>query len=362
MQKYYKFSRNLDVQRRIFKIEKRLVFLVFLAILSLVIFAQAKKQTVPIKNSAYDEKKEAYLKTVIKLKGTDGWKPKGGGEHGEIINLPLIRAGTVINLESGDVLWSKNLDEKIAPASLTKLASIMTALDVASGGDLITVSRKASEQIPTKLGLSAGETLTLEEAIDAAILTSANDATEAIADSLGQNIGGETAFVNLVNEKLARIGAIRSHFETVTGLDAPGHFSTVSDLAIIAHEAKKDYPLISAAAALEYKRLSPNQNHKLYDLPNWNALLGTYPGVDGLKIGYTEAAGHSTIVTATREGKSLVAIVVGASSVEDREISAATLLNFGFSKYEIYAYPVSKLDLVRRFEDWRRQLSYNFKK
>ncbi len=251
-----------------------------------------------------------------------------------------------------------NLKQKIAPASLSKLATVTTALDIAKGDLPIFIMQTAADQIPTKLGLIQGEILRLDEAIAAAVMTSANDATEAIAHSLGQGLGGgDSKFMELVNLKLKKLGAVDSNFTTATGLDDSSHYSTIYDLALVAHNAKVNYPVVSADAASLYKRLDANQNHKLYDLPNWNALLGTYPGVDGLKIGYTENAGYSTIVTAARDGKKLMAVVIGANSIEDREKAAATLLNYGFEKYGIAAYPVNSLDLTKRFNDWKEQLT-----
>lgn len=293
-----------------------------------------------------------------KIKPGTGWKPKGWGSGEYLTDIPIIKAGAVINFDTGEVIWSMNLKQKIAPASLTKLATVMTALDIAPSDKLLSVSDDSAGQIPTKLGLKSGEKLTLEEAVSAAILTSANDAAETISDSLGKEVGsGTNDFMKLVNTKLQRIGANDSNFETSTGLDSNNHYSTVYDLAIIAHESKVSYPLISQVAATDYKRLVANSNHKLFDLPNWNALLGTYPGVDGLKIGYTESSGNSTIVTANREGEKLMAIVIGANSLDAREIAAATLLNLGFSHLGLAPYPVGQLDLVRRYEDWHKQLT-----
>lgn len=356
-----KFPKWQSLKNILLNLEKRLVLLLFLILLATLLFSNISAEPKQIVVTTLPDKKQLLESARNKVGGKDSWKPKGWGSGEYIGALPIIKAGAVVDIESGEVLWSMNLKEKIAPASLTKLATVLTALDIASSSDIIQVSDEAASQIPTKLGLSQGDKLTLYEAIAGAILTSANDATEAIADDIGHEIGnGTVSFMDLVNTKLARIGAVDSHFETATGLDSTNHYSTVYDLAIIAHAARENMQ-ISEIASKDYLRLEANFNHKLIDLPNWNALLGTYPGVDGLKIGYTEAAGHATIVTAKRDGKSLAAIVVGASSVEDREIGAATLLNFGFSKYGIEAYPVSKLDLVKRFEDWRRQLSYNMK-
>lgn len=347
----------MGILKKAFVFEKRLVLLILMFALGTFIFKHSLMLQSKNEISAVD-KKIKILAAEAKIRTSANWKPSGSGSGEVIYGLPEIRAGAVVDFESGNVIWSNNLKGKVAPASLVKLATVMTALDLENLNKQITVSAEAADQIPTKLGLKAGEKLTLDEAVAAAVLTSANDATEAIADSIGKEVGGGPAdFMQLVNLKLKKIGAVSSHFTNAPGLDEADNFSTVYDLAIIAHSARANYPLIAKTASSDYRRLEANLDHKLFDLPNWNALLGTYPGVDGLKIGYTEAAGHVTIVTADRNGHELMAIVIGAKSLEDREVAGATLLNYGFGKYGIEAFPVENLDLVRRFEDWRKQLS-----
>lgn len=339
------------------KAEKRLFLIILIVVFGSILIGRRNGLIAKtVENSS--EKKSLYISSFEKIKSGSDWRPKGYGDGKYLETIPKIKAGAVIDFDSGNVIWSMNLKERIAPASLTKLATVMTALDVENPGEIIDVSENAAEEIPTKLGLKTSEKLTLEEAVAAAILTSANDATEAIADDIGSKVGaGNATFMDLVNKKLEAIGVFDSHFENATGLDSPNQYSTVYDLAIIAHEAKTDYPLISKFASSKYMRLEADSNHELIDLPNWNALLGTYPGVNGLKIGYTENAGHATIVTASRGGVNLMAIVIGAKSLEDREIAAATLLNYGYSSFGIDPFLVGQFNLVKRFEEWKEQLT-----
>lgn len=340
-----------------FLLNKRVLILVGMAILVILMFEKTTSvhsetlRPVPTGNAAFDM-------AQAKIRGEGSWKPQGWGSGEYLTTLPIIKAGVVLDFDNGGVIWSMNLKQKIATASLSKLATVTTALDIANGNTPVLVTQTAADEIPTKIGLMQGESLTLEDAIAAAIMTSANDSAEAIAQSLGEGVGGDDSkFMELVNLKLKKLGAVDSNFTNATGLDDSSHYSTVFDLAIIAHDAKINYPVVASDAASSYKRLDANQNHKLYDLPNWNALLGTYPGVNGLKIGYTEAAGYSTIVTAERDGKKLMAVVIGANSIEDREKAAATLLNYGFEKYGIAAYPVNQLNLTKRFNDWKEELT-----
>lgn len=344
------------IKKRLLLIEKRIILLFLMIFLGLLI----SYGTVPgtsRNNPQSDRENIAYLSAVSKIKEGSNFRPQGWGSGEYLKTIPTIYAGAVLDDDSGNVLWSMNLKQRIAPASLTKLATVITAFDIAEPRHKLTVSKDASEQIPTKLGLVTGEKLMLSEAASAAIMTSANDAAETISDSLGDEIGdGTSTFMDLVNKKLAKLGAVDSHFVTATGLDDPNHYSTVYDLAILAHEAK-NYPDIFKAASSDYLKLAANSDHRLFDLPNWNALLDTYPGVNGLKIGYTEDSGHSTIVTASREGKNLMAIVIGAKSLEEREMAAATLLNYGFDKEGIRPYPLTNINLVKRFDDWKKQLA-----
>lgn len=344
---------------KIFKIDKRLIlgaFLIFLGVLISIKSSDVKGgqvlSPVPFEKTDYLEEGKA------KIKEGGGWKPNGWGTGEYLESIPIIKAGVVLDLVSGEVIWSMNLKERVAPASLTKVATVITALDLESVDEQLEVSQGAADQIPTKIGVKEGEKLKLGEAISAAILTSANDATEVISSSIGRKYGNGTEdFEKLVNFKLKKIGTENSNFVTSTGLDDDNHYSTVYDLAIIAHEALSNYPYVADVADDGYRRLNASGDHKLFDLPNWNALLGTYPGVNGLKIGYTENAGHVTMVSANRDGNKLLAIVIGAKSLEERELAAATLLNYGFGKKGIPEYPLGDLDLVRRFEEWRSQLT-----
>ncbi|HSX19161.1 MAG TPA: hypothetical protein VLE91_03420 [Candidatus Saccharimonadales bacterium] len=338
---------------------KRLILIIMIFGIILVAFFRRGDNGTVGKFAAPNEKLAHYNDAVSKLKDGSLWKPAGWGSGEYISTIPIIKAGAVVDLDSGEVLWSMNLKQRTATASLSKLATVMTALDVSSPDKLLTVSDDASEQIPTKLGLKTGEKLKLSEAVDGAILTSANDATETIADSLGREVGiGTQSFMDLVNLKLGKIGAVDSHFVTATGLDAHNHYSTVYDLAIVAHEAWRNYPQITDVARQSFIHLDGNGNHRQIDLPNWNALLGTYPGVNGLKIGYTEDAGYCTIDTASRDGKNLVVVVLGAKSIEDRESAGAVLLNYGFAKRGVATFPIAALELKRRYADWQRELSY----
>src|SRR5579872_1090048 len=155
----------MRILKYIKKIDKRLI-LVF-AIFGVMTFAYFQKPHTVSSNqfSNFDEKRALYNRAVASIKSGSGWKPVGWGSGDYITTIPTIKAGAVIDLDNGNVIWSMNLKQKTATASLSKLATVMTALDIYSPDKVLTVSEDASEQIPTKLGLTPGEKLTLSEAI-----------------------------------------------------------------------------------------------------------------------------------------------------------------------------------------------------
>jgi len=266
-----------------------------------------------------------------------------------------LKAYLLLNSETGEVYSAKSAIEKIPPASLTKLVTAMVALDVSTSSAVLSASNKAAAQEPTVLGVKVGETFTLEELTTAMITTSANDATTIVSEEvLKPYQGDESVFVALMNKKAELLGLGNTHFTNSQGFDDDKQFTNAYDLARIAHYAYRNYPLIRQAAATRYTTLEKTDTHGFYHLPNWNALLGSYPGVDGLKIGYTDTAGHSTIVTAKRKDTQLIAIVIGAESIIDRDLAAATLLNFGFKQDGIKPVIVNEALIKPRLDEWRQ--------
>jgi D-alanyl-D-alanine carboxypeptidase (penicillin-binding protein 5/6) len=164
--------------------------------------------------------------------------------------------------------------------------------------------------------------------------------------------GDEKIFINFMNQKARLLGLGQTRFSNTQGFDDEKQYSNVYDLAKIARYAQLNYPLINQAAATAYSRLEKNQNHGFYHLPNWNALLGTYPGVQGLKIGYTDKAGHCTIVTAEKKGISLIVIVMGAGSIIDRDLAAAVLLNYAFAKEGEQTVTIDQSLIKPRIDEW----------
>lgn len=262
-------------------------------------------------------------------------------------------AYAVIDFDSGEVLFDKNLSQKLPIASITKVMSAVVSLDLASPEDIFTVSKNASQIEPTKIGVLPGQKYTLEELIKAMILTSANDAAEVVREGINMKYKGDV-FIRAMNEKARFIGMKQTHFTNAQGFDVGDPFSTVEDLALLSHYALKTYPLIAQVAEIDYEFLPATGTHPQVDLYNWNGLLGVYPGISGLKIGNTDNAGRTIVVVAERNGKKLLAILLGAPGVLERDIWTAQLLDRGFALTS-NALPigVTEVQLKEKYATWK---------
>ena len=242
-------------------------------------------------------------------------------------DLPIHgQAAYLVDLDTRMVMWARDPEAMRAPASLTKLITAMVAIDDAGSLDRVVVVTKESTQIvPSVMGLSPGEKLTLRQLIAGLFLDSGNDAAEAIA----QGIVPRDKFIRQMNQKAGAIGLTASHFANPTGLDAPGHVMSAHDIAHVAAYLAKFYPELAAIAATKDIAIPATAEHKAFYPHNMNRLIGTYPGATGLKTGLTDNAGGCMLASATRDGRHLVAVVLNATlhSTDD----AAILLNYGFS-------------------------------
>ena len=242
-------------------------------------------------------------------------------------DLPIHgEAAYLVDLDTRMVMWSRDPESMRAPASLTKLITAMVAVDDAGSLDrVIEVTKQSTEVIPSVMGLSPGEKLTLRELIGGLFLDSGNDAAEAIAGG----IVPRDKFIRQMNQKAGSIGLTASHFSNPSGLDAPGHVMSAHDVAHVAAYLDKYYPQLAEIAAMKDIAIPATATHKAFYPHNLNRLIGTYPGATGLKTGLTDNAGGCMLATATRDGRHLVAVVLNATlhSTDD----ATVLLNYGFS-------------------------------
>lgn len=261
-------------------------------------------------------------------------------------------AAGAIDLSNGEIIFEKNLESKLPIASLTKIMTAIVALDLAGPNEIFTISKNASEQIPTKIGVVAGQRMTLAELLHATLLTSANDAAKGIADGIDSKYGG-SIFVKSMNEKAKYIGLKSTSFANPQGFDDPNNYSTVEDLAILTSYALKNYPEIKDIVRKDYQYLEENHDHKQFDLYNWNGLIGVYPKTIGMKIGNTDNAGKTTIVVSNRDNRMLAAIILGATDLFERDLEASNLLDFGYQKIAgLEPIKVTEDQLKAKYMSW----------
>jgi len=242
-------------------------------------------------------------------------------------DLPIHgQAAYLVDLDTRMVMWARDPETMRAPASLTKLITAMVAVDDAGSLDrVVEVTPSATQIIPSVMGLSPGEHLTVRQLLAGLFLDSGNDAAEALA----QGIVPRDRFIRQMNLKAGTIGLTASHFSNPSGLDAPGHVMSAHDLAHVAAYLDQYYPELAAIAATKDIAIPATAEHKAFYPHNLNLLLSRYPGATGLKTGLTDNAGGCMLGTATRDGRHLIVVVLNATqhSTDD----AITLLNYGFS-------------------------------
>ena len=236
-------------------------------------------------------------------------------------------AQLLIEASTGKVLHAENATYPWYPASVTKLMTAYTTLRAIKEGrigmnTLLTVSRNAVAQQPTKMGFKLGTTLTLDNALKMLMVKSANDMAVTIAEGVGGSISG---FADLMNANARRLGMTQSNFVNPNGLPAENHVTSARDLGILARALITEYPeydYLWHIHAIQYGNRV---------MRNYNSLLDRYPGADGMKTGFICASGYNVVASATRNGRRLIAIVLGAWSGGARSQKAAQLLERGFN-------------------------------
>ena len=275
--------------------------------------------------------------------------------------IPSISAGSdyeqasayaVVDIENGEIIASKNLSGRLPIASLTKIMTGVVALDLARPEEEFSVSGKAASQVPTKVMLKTGEKFTLEKLLQFMLISSANDSAEVIKEGVDAKFG-EDIFIKAMNLKAQILGLENTHFTNAEGYDSNNHFSSAEDLSILSSYALKEYPLIAEIVSQEFKDLTEGADLRFY-LNNWNGLLGVYPGVIGIKIGNTGKADHTTIVVSERKGKKLLAVLLGAPGVLERDLWTSELLDLGFSKLTgLTPMNVTENQLKQKYASWK---------
>lgn len=246
--------------------------------------------------------------------------------------VPPVLASPTLLFEpsTGKVLYSEDVDDIWHPASLTKLMTAYIAFQAIKDGkihlnDKIPCSLVATLQPPSKVGLKIGATLTVEQALQAVIIKSANDVTVMLAEAIS---GSESAFIDQMNVTARRLGMTHTNYVNTNGLPDPGQLTSARDIAKIARAVVSEYPQYASYWAM------PDMHIGKRRLGSHNALLRTFAGADGLKTGFTCDSGYNVVASATRDGRRLMAVVLGESSGNERAIRAASLLEYGFQNYD----------------------------
>ena len=236
---------------------------------------------------------------------------------------PTVRAvgAAVVDMESNHVLFSRNADVRLAPASLTKMMTALVAVERAALTDAIRATERSLSE-PTIIGLEPGDTMPLEYALYGLLLNSGNDAALAIAETVGG--GSIERFVGWMNDRAQRMGLKNTQFANPNGLDQQGHYSSARDMAEIARALMAEPTLARMVAT----RRMVYEGPPLYVFFNSNPLLGQYEGLDGVKTGFTDDAGPCLAATAMRGGRRLISVVLNSSGIAAETIA---MLDLGFA-------------------------------
>lgn len=244
-------------------------------------------------------------------------------------------AAYVFDANTGNVLYSKDANQQLPMASCTKIMTAILAVERGKLDQIVTVGADAHALVRADssfMGLDAGEKLSLHDMLYGLIMPSGNDAAVAIADAIG---GSEARFVAMMNARAAELGLKNTHFANPHGLDAPGHYTTAHDLALLAAVAMKNPTLVKIMSAYSYD-IAKTADHKAYHLVTGNDLLAgsgsPYPGTIGVKPGFTGPAGFCQAFAAIRRGHLIVGTVLNDPSWQVRRVDMRALLDWGFEQ------------------------------
>ncbi|UAC47137.1 D-alanyl-D-alanine carboxypeptidase [Bacillus aquiflavi] len=258
----------------------------------------------------------------------------------------------LIERDTGTVLYEKNSDEKLPPASMTKIMTMLLIMEAIDEGKLsmnekIRTSERAASMGGSQIFLEAGEEMTTEEMLQGIAIASGNDASVAMAERLA---GSEEAFTEMMNKKAKELGLKNTFFQNSTGLPADKHYSSARDMAIMAKELLK-YEEITKFTGTYESYLREDTDDKFW-LVNTNRLVRFYPGVDGLKTGFTKEAKYCLNATAERDGMRVIAVVFGSPTSKDRNAQITKMLDYAFGLYKTHPmykrnHPVGKVSVSK---------------
>ena len=252
--------------------------------------------------------------------------------------IPLAQnaaSGILIEFTTGKVLYEKASNEKMAPASMTKIMTMLLIMEAVENGkisldDMIPISANAASMGGSQVFLQPNTEIKAEELIKSIAVASANDSAVAMAEAIA---GTTDAFINKMNEKAKALGCINTNFANVHGLDDPNHYTTAHDMSLMARELLKHEDILKYSSIYEAYLKKPDGTSTW--MVNTNKLIKYYNGLDGLKTGYTSNAGYCLTATAKRGGMRLISVLMKEPTSQVRNSETIDLLNYGFTNYKI---------------------------
>lgn len=257
------------------------------------------------------------------------------------------KSAIIIEQSSGQILYEKNSHEKIAPASMTKMMSLLLIMENIDSGkikldDVVTVSKNASSMGGSQILLEENEQMTVNDLLKGVAIASGNDAVVALAEYIA---GTEDNFVKMMNSKVQELGLTDTNFKNCHGLDEDGHYSSAHDMAMIGRELLNHEKILDYTSIYE-TYLREDTDRKIW-LVNTNKLVRFKEGVDGLKTGYTKTAGYCLTATMKKQNMRVIATVMGEDSIENRNSEVSSMLDYSFSQYRMKKY-ISKDKVLKK--------------
>jgi len=249
------------------------------------------------------------------------------------------KSAILMDIATGTVLFEQNPHEKLAPASVTKVMTMLLIMEAIDSGkigwdDTVTVSEAAAAKGGSQIYLKVGEIMSVTDMLKSIAVSSANDCACAMAEHIA---GSESAFVEKMNARAAELGMADTHFVNCTGLDddpnAKEHLTSAYDIAIMSRELMKNHPDIQKFTTIWMDSV----RNGAFGLSNTNKLIRFYPGATGLKTGFTSGAGYCLSATAERDGLGLIGVIMGSETSQDRFAGCKAMLDYGFANYALVA-------------------------
>lgn len=262
---------------------------------------------------------------------------------------PNAKSAVLIEASTGKIIYEKNSHEKLAPASMTKMMSMLVIVESIEKGvigwdDMVTASENASKMGGSQILLETGEQMSVSDLFKGVAVASGNDAVVALAEAIA---GTEDEFVNMMNQRAKELGLTDTVFKNPHGLDDANHYSSAYDMMLIAKELVKHEKVLEYTSIYE-DYLRKGTSKELW-LVNTNKLTRFYPGVDGLKTGFTDTAGYCLTATAKKNGMRLIAVVMGEADSKVRNAEVTSMLDYGFAQYKVIEL-LNKSTIISKIE------------